>query len=98
LSYRRADEAAPFRGAATVTVCTNHLALCNLVKDVLPIAVSDAVGDAELLIPKMVELEHDGIALATVDAGMLPQDKTFPQAPRPSIRQNEDPTGSGAVW
>jgi hypothetical protein len=54
-----------------MTVCTNDLALCNLVEDVLPIAIPDAVGDPELLLSKMIELEHDGIVLAAVDAGML---------------------------
>jgi hypothetical protein len=71
LSYRRAVEAAPLCGAASVTVCTNQLALCNLVEDVLPIAVADAIGNPELLVSKMIELEHDRIALAAVDAGML---------------------------
>jgi hypothetical protein len=73
LSYRRAVEAAPLRGAATMTVCTNHLALCNLVEDVLPVAVPDAVCDPELLVPKVVELKNDGIALTAIDAGMLSQ-------------------------
>jgi hypothetical protein len=54
-----------------VTVCTNDLALCNLVEDVVPVAVADAVGDPELLVSEMIELEDDGIALAAVDAGML---------------------------
>jgi hypothetical protein len=62
-------------GAASMTVCTNDLALCNLVEDALPIAVSDALGDAELLIPKVVELEDDKIGLAAVRAGMLAQER-----------------------
>ena len=57
-----------------MTVCTNDLALCNLVEDVLPIAIPDAVGDPELLLSKMIELEHDGIALAAVNVGMLSQE------------------------
>ena len=71
MSYRRAKETAPLGGAAPVTVCTNHLALCNLIEDVLPFATSDAACDPELLVPKMVELKHDGIALTAIDAGMF---------------------------
>jgi hypothetical protein len=73
LSYRRAGEATPSSGAAPVTVCTNHLALCNLVKDALPTPVPKALSDAEFFVPEMVELEHDRVALAAIDAGMLTQ-------------------------
>ncbi len=71
LSYHRTSETAPLCGAASVTVCTNHLALCHLVEDALPRTVPEAVPDAELLVPKMVELQDDRIGLAAVDAGML---------------------------
>jgi hypothetical protein len=54
LSYHRTSEAAPLGGAASMTVCTNDLALCHLVDDV-------------------VELQHDRIPLAAVDARMLAQ-------------------------
>ncbi len=73
MSYHRTSEAAPLRGAASMTVCTNHLALCHLVEDALPGSVSKASPDAELLVPKVVELEHDWIALAAVRAGVLAQ-------------------------
>jgi hypothetical protein len=73
LSYRRAGEATPSSGAATVTVCTNHLALCNLVEDALPAPIPEALPDAEFFVSEMVELEHDRVALATIDAGMLVQ-------------------------
>jgi hypothetical protein len=41
-----------------MTVCTNDVALCNLIEDVVPVSVPDAGGDRELLVPKVVELEH----------------------------------------
>jgi len=71
LSYRRAEEAASLRGAAPMTVCTNDVALCNLVEHVLPVPVRDPLGDREFLVPQVVELEDDRIALAAIDAGML---------------------------
>jgi hypothetical protein len=73
-----------------MTVCTNDLALCNLVEDALPIAVSEPIADAELLVPQMVELKHDRICLSAVDAGMPTQvrdqildssGRRFPSAP-----------------
>jgi hypothetical protein len=73
LSYHRASEAAATSGATPVTVCTNDLALCNLVEDALPLAIPDALSDAELLVAKVVELEDNWIALAAVHAGMLPE-------------------------
>ncbi|HEX3735473.1 MAG TPA: hypothetical protein VHU86_10020 [Solirubrobacterales bacterium] len=73
MSYHRASEATPASGAASVTVCTNNLALCNLVEDALPVAVSQALGDAELLVAQMVELQDDGIGLSAVHAWMLKQ-------------------------
>jgi hypothetical protein len=54
-----------------MTVCTNHLALCHLVEDALPIAVSYPLGNAELLVPEMVELEDHRVALSAIDAGMF---------------------------
>jgi hypothetical protein len=54
-----------------VTVCTNHLALCHLVKGALPISVPQALADAEALVPKMAELEDHKVGLAAVDAGMI---------------------------
>jgi hypothetical protein len=54
-----------------MTVCTNDVALGDLVEDRLPVAVSEALSDAEALIAQMVKLEHQRIALAAVDAGVL---------------------------
>ena len=73
MSYHRTSEAAPPCGAATMTVCTNHLALCHLVENALPGSVPETRSDAELLVPKVVELEHDRIALAAVRARVLAQ-------------------------
>ncbi len=71
MSYHRASEAAPLCGAASMTVCTNDLALCHLVEDALPFAVSKALPDTELLVSEMVELEHDRVGLAAVRTRML---------------------------
>lgn len=73
MSYHRAHEAAPTSGAASVTVCTNHVALCHLVEDALPFAVAKALPDAELLVAQVVELQDDRVSLSAVDAGMLAQ-------------------------
>jgi hypothetical protein len=71
LSYRRANEATPLSGAASMTVCTNHLALCNLVEHVPPIAVSKPGRDPELLVPEMVELKDDRVGLAAVSTRVV---------------------------
>jgi hypothetical protein len=71
LSYRRAYEATPLRGAASMTVCTNDVALCNLVEHVLPVAVSNPGCDSKLLVLEVVELEDDRVGLAAVSAGVL---------------------------
>jgi hypothetical protein len=54
-----------------MTVCTNDLALCNLVEDALPVAIPNALGDIEFLVPEMVELEDDRICLAAIGAGVI---------------------------
>jgi hypothetical protein len=73
LSYRRASVAAPTSGATPVTVCTNDLALCNLVEHAPPITISQPLRDAEFLVPKVVELQDDRVALAAIDARVLTQ-------------------------
>jgi len=47
-----------------MTVCTNDVALGDLVEDRLPVAVTEALSDAEALVAQVVELEHQRIALA----------------------------------
>jgi hypothetical protein len=81
LSYRRAEETAPLCGAASMTVCTNDVALCNLVEHVLPAPALDALRDRELLVPQVIELEDDRIALATVDAWVLSQKRNQKEGP-----------------
>ena len=71
MSYHRANEAAPLSGAASMTVCTNDVALCHLVEDALPVSVPKALADPELLVAEMVELEDERIGLAAVDARMV---------------------------
>ena len=68
MSYRRAREPAPAGRPPTVTVCTNDVALGNLVEDGLPLAISEAFRDLEALVLSVVELEHDRIVLTAVDA------------------------------
>ena len=57
-----------------MTVCTNDVALGDLVEDGLPVAVTEALCDAEALVAQVVELEHQRIALAAVDAGVLAEE------------------------
>jgi hypothetical protein len=54
-----------------MTVCTNDLALCHLVKDALPVAVPESVADSELLVSQVIELQHHRIALSAINAGMI---------------------------
>ncbi len=70
MSYHRTCEPAPAGGPATVTVCTNDLALVDLGEDDGPGAVAEALGNAEGLVGQMVELENQRIALAAVGARM----------------------------
>ena len=71
LSYRRTREPSPSGGSSSVTVCTNHVALGDLVEHSLPAVVSQALGDAkELVAVPMVELEHDGVRFPAIDAGV----------------------------
>lgn len=58
-----------------MTVCTNDLALADLVEDRLPAAIADAFGDVEALVVEMVELEHERIGLASVDAGSVAEER-----------------------
>ena len=74
LSYHRACEPSPAPGSPTMTVCTNHVALCNLVEDRLPAAITDAFGNVEPLVGKMVELEDQRIGLAAIDARVLAEE------------------------
>jgi hypothetical protein len=49
LSYHRAGESGSKSGPPTMTVCTNDVALGDLVEDSLPFAVAEAFGDVEPL-------------------------------------------------
>ena len=77
MSYRCTSEATPYRGAASMTVCTNDLALCHLVEDALPGSLADPAADREFLVPQMIELEDDRVVLATVGARVLAQYSTM---------------------
>jgi hypothetical protein len=68
LSYHRAGESRSHSGSPTVTVCTNHVARGDLVEDSLPFAIGKALGDAEVLVPEVVELQDERVALAAVNA------------------------------
>jgi hypothetical protein len=58
-----------------MTVCTNDVALGNLVEDGLPVAVAETFGYAEALVPEVVELENQRIGLAAVDAWVLSKER-----------------------
>ena len=73
LSYRRACKAATKGGSATVTVCTDDVALRHLVEHGLPVAVPEALSDAERLRAAVVEFQDHRIGLAAVDARMRPE-------------------------
>jgi hypothetical protein len=78
LSYHRACEPAPQGGTPTMTVCTNDVALGNLVEDGRPGAVADALGDIEALELAMVELEDEWVGLAAVSARPLAEEGDQP--------------------
>jgi hypothetical protein len=56
-----------------MTVCTNDVALGHLVENALPSAIPKPLSNAELLVSEMIELEHDRVLLAAVDARVLSQ-------------------------
>jgi hypothetical protein len=71
LSYHRAHKTSTTGGSATVTVCTNHLALVDLAKHSLPIPAPHPGGDSEFLTDQVIELQDYRVCLPAVDAGML---------------------------
>ena len=71
MSYHRAREFCPIGGSPTMTISTNHVALCDLVEHGLPAVVAQSLGDIEVLVPQMVELEDERICLATIHARPL---------------------------
>src|ERR1700742_4687789 len=76
-----------------MTVCTNDVALGDLVEDRLPVTVAEALSDAEALVAQVVELEHERIALAAVDAGVLVEEADG----KPPARQRR-PSSVAARW
>ncbi len=75
MSYHRAGESGSKSRPPTMTVCTNHVALCDLVENRLPFAVADAFSDVEALVFEMVELEDQRVGLAAVDAGVFAEER-----------------------
>jgi hypothetical protein len=53
-----------------MAVAADDLALLDLEQDVFPRARGERTADRELLVAKMVELEHNRVGLAAVDAGV----------------------------
>jgi hypothetical protein len=51
-----------------MTVCTNDLALRNLVSEGLPAPVAHPLGDVEFLVSEVVEFKDHGIGLTAVAA------------------------------
>ena len=74
MSYHRASEAAPVGGAPTMTVCTNDVALGDLVEHGASVPVAKAFGDVEALVSEVVEVEHQRICLAAVHAWSLAEE------------------------
>jgi hypothetical protein len=52
-----------------MTVCTNDVTGVDLVEHSTPIALAKTSGDVEVLVPEVIELEHERVGLAAVDAG-----------------------------
>lgn len=68
MSYRRAHEP-PLDGCpATVTVCTDYVALRHLGQKIGPTTVAQPTSDVERLVPAVVEFENEGIRLTAVNA------------------------------
>jgi len=57
-----------------VTVCTNDVAFGDLVEHGLPAVVSEALGDAEVLLPGVIELEHQRIRLSAIGTRPLAEE------------------------
>lgn len=57
-----------------MTVCTNDVAGGDLIEHGLPIAVGEACGDVEVLVSEMVELQHERVDLAAVNAWLLAEE------------------------
>jgi hypothetical protein len=69
LSYPRTREPCSQGCSPTMTVCTNDVAGVDLVENRLPPTVAQTCGDVEVLVPEVIELEHERVGLAAVDAG-----------------------------
>jgi hypothetical protein len=57
-----------------MAVRTDHRASLDLVEYRLPFVAADAHGDAEALVPDVVELEHQRVGLSAVDARPLAEE------------------------
>ncbi len=57
-----------------MTVCTNHVAGGYLIENGLPVVVAEALGDIEVLVTEMVELEDERVGLSAVNAGPLAEE------------------------
>jgi hypothetical protein len=57
-----------------MAVRADHLALLDLVEYPLPFVTADADGDAEALVPDMVELKHQRVRLSAINARPLAEE------------------------
>jgi hypothetical protein len=73
-----------------MTVCTNDVALCNLIKNRLPVPIPDRLRDPEGLFAKVVEFEHAGIRFAAIRARVHGEE--LEQSFDPSIELSIFPT------
>jgi hypothetical protein len=60
----------PASGPAAVAVGTHYVTFLHLLKDCVPGAVAQSLGDVEQFVSEVVELEDEWIPLAAVDAWM----------------------------
>jgi hypothetical protein len=56
--------------ASAMAVSADHLALGDLVQDVLPPSATQLETDRECFVAEVVELEDNGVSLSAVDAGI----------------------------
>ncbi|HLF69448.1 MAG TPA: hypothetical protein VI541_00655 [Actinomycetota bacterium] len=60
-----------------MTIGTDYLALLYLCQNIFPSSASHALGHVKQLVPQVIELEDEYVALTAVDAGMFPQESDY---------------------
>lgn len=91
---QRPSERSPPCCPAAMAVGAHDLALGDLVENALPVAVTDRRSDVEGLVLEVIELEHHGVTLPTIDARV--QREEFDQV-RPALAGQALFQDSGAI-